>query len=173
MALGSTEHLADVSTWKIPGGEAQLLCKDDHFTSHFGSIVINCRSLKMSQPYGTTRVIMETVSPLTRSAAFHRRRTARKGRLQQFSFAVGMCSKGYCIVEMRRYKDRTTESAFTRLTNELCGAEYRSSGHKSCSHSVVPSILWNPKVNYRVRKSSPTLPILSQTNQVHNSQSYF
>jgi hypothetical protein len=46
----------------------------------------------------------------------------------------------------------------------LGGAGYPSRGDKLCSHSVVPSILWNPKVHYRVHKSSPPLLVLKQTN---------
>jgi hypothetical protein len=35
-----------------------------------------------------------------------------------------------------------------------------------------PSILWNPKIYYRVRKSPPLVPVLSQIGPVHISPSY-
>jgi hypothetical protein len=42
----------------------------------------------------------------------------------------------------------------------------------SCTVTRFPSISWNPKIHYRVYKSSSTVPILSLTTPVHTTLIY-
>jgi hypothetical protein len=57
--------------------------------------------------------------------------------------------------------------------NYLCTAEHHSRGQKLCSYSIVSQHFIEPEGSLPRLQELSNFPVLSQTNPVHSTSSYF
>jgi len=61
-----------------------------------------------------------------------------------------------------------THSLTYSLTHLIHGADSLLRANRFSASQEISRILWKPKVHYRVYKSPPPVPLLSQVNPVHS-----
>jgi hypothetical protein len=79
--------------------------------------------------------------------------------------------KTCCCIEKMRFSCQITKARLQTLTNSMEQSSYSEANRFSASQ--ITRILWSSKVHYRIRKSSPPLPIVSKVNPVDVSSSHF
>jgi hypothetical protein len=72
-----------------------------------------------------------------------------------------------------RVRVNTLKLWLTKLTNSMEQSPSWEAKSTLSTSQEIPRILWNPKVHYRVPKSSPPVPILNPMNPIHIPKPYF